>query len=244
MRSFRLTIGGRTVTVPEEVTLGREHGSFVAMSGGDHKVVICAVSNQEISRPHFKLFLREGAIMLQDLGSLNGTWVDGEMVPGWAPRRPSAPIRIPSGSTVTCGELYIQVTLEGGTTAETDGPPARNGADLQEIRKRAEMAVAEHRFEEALTLYREVLFDAKRVSEVTQIKEEWERTHPRHTNVSYITNTTIDHSVVSKTNLGSDTEQAKLPSPAGPVFPKCNGCGEELPTHAKFCPACSQPVGS
>jgi pSer/pThr/pTyr-binding forkhead associated (FHA) protein len=57
------------------------------------------LDNASISARHAELRLRGGVWMLSDLGSVNGSWVDGEPVLGALPLAP--------GSTVRLGEVTL-----------------------------------------------------------------------------------------------------------------------------------------
>lgn len=52
----------------EEVTIGRDPSCEVFLN------------DRTVSRHHAHLTLREGKAIIEDLGSLNGTWVDGAIV--------------------------------------------------------------------------------------------------------------------------------------------------------------------
>jgi pSer/pThr/pTyr-binding forkhead associated (FHA) protein len=74
-----------------EISVGREVGSDVF------------VNEVEVSRRHARLTLQAGSYILEDLGSTNGTFVNGERVVGQRILRP--------GDTITLGE-NVSLTFE------------------------------------------------------------------------------------------------------------------------------------
>ena len=60
--------GGKELTLTENVTLGRWRGCDLQ------------IKDEEASREHSEIFLRAGRYHVRDLGSSNGTFVNGEKV--------------------------------------------------------------------------------------------------------------------------------------------------------------------
>ncbi len=84
MARLRITSGpsaGRTVLVQGELTLGREHADLV-------------IDDPEVSRRHAVLRAVEGGLEVQDLGSANGTFVNGRQVNGSLRLTADARIRV------------------------------------------------------------------------------------------------------------------------------------------------------
>lgn len=81
----------------------------------------CVVENDDtFSRHHFMLEINPPYVTIKDLGSLNGTWVNGEKYGGrsadvlpedaeW-----SAPIALRNGDQIKAGSYALRVTIEGG----------------------------------------------------------------------------------------------------------------------------------
>jgi pSer/pThr/pTyr-binding forkhead associated (FHA) protein len=106
---------GRRQAIPfdgDEITLGR---------AGDGNTVCLAERN--VSRRHARFLKANGAVFLEDLGSANGTRVNGERL---ATRR-----RIRPGDLVQIGDydIALQGTVERsrGTEKPTAEPPAATG---------------------------------------------------------------------------------------------------------------------
>lgn len=65
-----------------------------------------------VSRRHAELQWVGGQLELTDLGSANGTFVDGTQVRSQSPRGPSNPVALKPGSRVTFGNLELEVLLD------------------------------------------------------------------------------------------------------------------------------------
>lgn len=70
-----------------ETTLGRASGCGVQ------------IDDARVSKLHARLFLHEGAWYLEDLGSTNGTRLDGEALVG--------PVRIKRGARIQIAEIEL-----------------------------------------------------------------------------------------------------------------------------------------
>lgn len=102
IRRFSLIItaptGSRIVRLlPEgEVTLGR------------NPICDIVLSEEQISRQHAKLVVHDGVVSIEDLGSNNGTFVNGERITSHA---------LSGGEVITIGSFKLSVT-EGADTTE------------------------------------------------------------------------------------------------------------------------------
>ena len=77
---------GQVYEVGEEVTVGRSPGCGMALA------------DATVSQLHARLFRRDGNVYIEDLGSTNGTWVNGGRVSGPAPLRRGDRVQV--GGTV------------------------------------------------------------------------------------------------------------------------------------------------
>jgi DNA-binding NtrC family response regulator len=75
------------------VNLGRGEKE-AGIRADDGSVLSVCVADGRVSREHARLHLRDGAWIVQDLGSKNGTWVNGRKVDGSTPVVPGAIIEV------------------------------------------------------------------------------------------------------------------------------------------------------
>jgi hypothetical protein len=81
---------GRTYELPEEVTVGRAPGCGVR------------VDDAYTSSIHARVYRRDGTIWVEDLGSTNGTWLNGE--------RLTNPAKVGRGDLVQVGGTVFEVS--------------------------------------------------------------------------------------------------------------------------------------
>ena len=79
-------------------------GAIVGRSPLESSFVI---NHEQISRRHFRLFLDSGQIMIEDLGSTNGTQVNGSLV------EPGQPQPLDDASRLQLGDLDLSVRIDG-----------------------------------------------------------------------------------------------------------------------------------
>src|SRR4051794_31133008 len=75
------------VSVQNELTVGRAEDNGLILSEGG------------VSRKHARFFLQEGGLFLEDLGSSNGSFVDGVKI--------SSPTAVPPGGEVVIGAYKV-----------------------------------------------------------------------------------------------------------------------------------------
>jgi len=81
---------GRVYDLPEEVTVGRAPGCGVR------------VDDAYTSSIHARVYRRDGTVWVEDLGSTNGTWLNGE--------RLAAPAKVDRGDLVQVGGTVFEVS--------------------------------------------------------------------------------------------------------------------------------------
>ncbi len=81
---------GKTYPIDqEELLLGRDMSNDIA------------ISDPEVSRRHVRFFMRDDNIVVEDLGSTNGTFLNGERI--------SSPQQLRPGDVITLGESIVLV---------------------------------------------------------------------------------------------------------------------------------------
>src|SRR6476620_11619411 len=88
--------------VDGELILGREHGSADLV-----------IDDPGVSRRHARVLTEAGGVVVEDLGSSNGTYVNGERISG--------PVEVATGDELQLGATVLGV--EGGTAATALMPP-------------------------------------------------------------------------------------------------------------------------
>lgn len=83
---------GRVYSLPAEVSVGRSPGCGVSLA------------DDFVSQVHARLFRRDGAVWVEDLGSTNGTFVNDTRVTG--------PLRLSPGDRLRVGRTELQLELE------------------------------------------------------------------------------------------------------------------------------------
>src|SRR6478609_9499229 len=89
-----------------EISIGRAEGNdLVLVAGG-------------VSRKHARVFVRDGAVLVEDVGSANGTFVDGEKI--------AEPKPLPPKSELATGDYKLHVKADAGADRPAPTrPPAK-----------------------------------------------------------------------------------------------------------------------
>jgi pSer/pThr/pTyr-binding forkhead associated (FHA) protein len=67
---------------------------------------------RRISRIHAEFLWAEGTLQIRDLGSTNGTWVNGERLQGPEPRQPSPYRNLQAEDRIRLGHLEFELTAD------------------------------------------------------------------------------------------------------------------------------------
>ena len=87
-------------TVQEPALLESDSGLLVGRSARANFVI----EHDSVSRNHARFLLERGALCLEDLDSMNGTWVDGQKL------EPNTPVPLVPGGIVEIGKIKLRVT--------------------------------------------------------------------------------------------------------------------------------------
>ena len=99
----------RTIFMEGDFTLGRVDADgccdliFKDEAGTGTKIMPC---DRSVSRKHARLFWNDKKLFIQDLGSVNGTYVNDRPLHGWAKKTASVPLNIPSRVKVSISKEY------------------------------------------------------------------------------------------------------------------------------------------
>ena len=93
---------------------------------GRHDDCLIRIRSAQVSRRHCELFEDKGKLMVKDLGSSNGTFVNGKRVLGQQPLK--------AGDVLSIGGVTLRVDLAAaGSPAPTAGKPAPKPGDTAEL---------------------------------------------------------------------------------------------------------------
>lgn len=88
------TVASRLVVVEPPTRAGTEYALDGELTVGRAPGCSIVFDEQYVSQVHARIFTREGAAFTEDLGSTNGTWVNGARAVGQMPVRPGDRIQI------------------------------------------------------------------------------------------------------------------------------------------------------
>jgi pSer/pThr/pTyr-binding forkhead associated (FHA) protein len=103
------TSRGREFLVSGEATVGRAPGCAIVL-GGDY-----------VSAHHARLFERDGRVWVEDLGSTNGTLLNG--------RRVRRPVAMRAGDRLKIGDVVLGLRLEAAPEPATAGTQSWRAED-------------------------------------------------------------------------------------------------------------------
>jgi pSer/pThr/pTyr-binding forkhead associated (FHA) protein len=113
---------------PVTCLVGRGDDCFVHFSGSERDL--------KISRRHCQLEIDPPQVRLEDLGSLNGTYVNGHAVKAAGSAEPPAPERIQNGDVITIAGTTFCVDV-------VDCPPPYAAMELEPVWREGELAKAD-----------------------------------------------------------------------------------------------------
>src|SRR5262244_2775646 len=102
---------GRKTVVPfvrDEITIGRQEGNTIRLT------------ERNVSRRHARLVRQNGHVLIEDLGSYNGTRINGERIQGQS--------EISDGDLIQIGDYDLALQSEAAAAASAPAParaPAR-----------------------------------------------------------------------------------------------------------------------
>src|ERR1700730_6097166 len=88
---------------------------------GRHDECQLRIKSSQVSRKHCELFEKKGHLMVKDLGSANGTLVNGKRIQGHRVLEP--------GDELTIGPVQLRVAKVGAAAAASSKKPASSPSD-------------------------------------------------------------------------------------------------------------------
>jgi len=101
-----------SVSVLEPAEIGRGDKDFTVVVRSRGETVSLGIVDASVSRKHARVYTESGKLMLKDLGSKNGTTLNGSPLPGWQRGRESQAVEITEDSSVKFGcNTSVRITL-------------------------------------------------------------------------------------------------------------------------------------
>ena len=152
IRKIRFTMqdGNSHEIMVNNTIFGRHRGRFHYMCKGQKKVCISsgdkAITRLHGERCHFRIFENQNKLYIQDMGSSNGTFIDGKLLPGFVEFKGSKSIPLPVKCTLTVGDTEIIM----------EALSSREQADHDRIKRRADDCMEYGFYAKASELYLEI----------------------------------------------------------------------------------------
>jgi hypothetical protein len=83
-----------TVAIEDTIEIGRADETWTVVARTKDSVISLNISDATISRSHARIFWESGKLMLQDLGSKNGTYIREIALSGWSSGKESRSVEI------------------------------------------------------------------------------------------------------------------------------------------------------
>jgi len=103
---------GLEFPIEERQVLGRAATGWELVLQAEGKEIPLSVYDALVSRQHASLYFEGGQLMIRDLGSLNGTVVNGRLLPQWVKRIGSAPLPLKDGSIIKIGNTEMKISID------------------------------------------------------------------------------------------------------------------------------------
>lgn len=109
----------------------------------ENKTETVNIIDATVSKKHAKIFWKDGKPYILDLGSKNGTKIDGLMIPGWRRKKESEAVPLTMGAKILFGSMSTaSVELEKNTLTLMEGDSFRlSKEELEKIKKEVGVTV-------------------------------------------------------------------------------------------------------
>jgi pSer/pThr/pTyr-binding forkhead associated (FHA) protein len=109
-----------SVSVREPVEIGRGDKGFTVVARAGSGTVSLGIEDATVSRNHARMYVESGKLIIRDLGSKNGTFVNNRPLPGWKSGTASEPLQITEDSNLRFGHNTIARITLGERTLTPD----------------------------------------------------------------------------------------------------------------------------
>lgn len=96
---------GQAISLPvgQRVEIGRTEDGWTVVAKTASDVISLEISDATVSKTHALIYRESGKLLLRDLGSRNGTLLNGQHLAGWRPGVQSDPVEIQDNAVIRFG---------------------------------------------------------------------------------------------------------------------------------------------
>jgi hypothetical protein len=126
---------GPEFPIEERQVIGRAAAGWNLVLRAEDKEIPLSVYDALVSRQHASLYFEGGQLMIRDVGSLNGTVVNGRLLPQWVKRIGSAPLPLKDGFIIKVGNTEMEISIDAiSSHSELPGEVLDEGLKPEAIR--------------------------------------------------------------------------------------------------------------
>lgn len=92
-----------TIQIEEKIEIGRGSETWSVIVRTPESVIDLNVEDATVSQKHACVYWQKGKLILMDLGSTNGTYINGKAILGWKPGHQSDPVELRGQSLIRFG---------------------------------------------------------------------------------------------------------------------------------------------
>lgn len=101
-----------SVSIREPLEIGRSSKDFVVVARAKSDTISLGITDATVSRIHACIYFESEKLMIKDLGSKNGTFLNDTLLPEWKPGKESKPVQIEANSNVRFGyNTIVRIAL-------------------------------------------------------------------------------------------------------------------------------------
>jgi len=143
----------------ENALFGSDGQRFLCVSKGKNDVILASeeygITRFTGSQSHFGIFEKEDRLFIQDMGSADGTFVNGASLPEYIPNKGSLPMELPFWSQIRVGLAKIEIEIISEKMHEEN--EKEDPSELKRLLNRGVYLTSRKRYSEALTAIDKIL---------------------------------------------------------------------------------------